>query len=91
MANQTRLFDVTRLRYDSALHGLAMSFGGVKLTGAREICMKFTISGPVFAATGGMSSSTACNCSSTSAAGMTFTRETRTEFCTVSSVITASP
>jgi len=51
MAN-TRMLALSRLRYDSALHGLAMSFGEVKLTGAREICMKLTISGPVFAATG---------------------------------------
>jgi hypothetical protein len=47
MAN-TRMLALTRLRYDSALHGYAMSFGGVKLTIAREICQKLTISGPVF-------------------------------------------
>jgi hypothetical protein len=48
MAN-TRMLALTRLRYDSALHGLAMSFGGVKLTIDRVICDRFTISGPVFA------------------------------------------
>jgi hypothetical protein len=48
MAN-TRMLALTRLRYDSALHGYAMSFGGMKLTIEREICHKLTISGPVFA------------------------------------------
>ena len=51
MAN-TRMLALTRLRYDSALHGHAMSFGGVKLTIAREICQKLTISGLVFFADG---------------------------------------
>ena len=48
-------------------------------------------SAPVLAAAGGMSSSTAAICSSTNAAGITSTRETRTVFCTVSNVMTASP
>ena len=51
MAN-TRTLALTRLRYDSALHGLAMSFGGLKLTGAREVCIKLAIAGPVFATDG---------------------------------------
>ena len=51
MAN-TRMLALSRLRYDSALHGLAMSFGGVKLTGARDFCIKLTIAGPVFAING---------------------------------------
>ncbi len=51
MAN-TRMLALTRLRYDFALHGLAMSFGGVKLTGAREVCIKLTIAGPVFVSDG---------------------------------------
>ena len=51
MAN-TRMLALTRLRYDSALHGYAMSFGEVKLTIARVICIKFAISGPVFATNG---------------------------------------
>ena len=48
----TRMLALSRLRYDSALHGLAMSFGGVKLTIARDFCMKLTIAGPVFATDG---------------------------------------
>ena len=51
MAN-TRMLALSRLRYDSALHGLAMSFGRVKLTGAREVCFKLAIAGPVFATYG---------------------------------------
>jgi hypothetical protein len=51
MAN-TRMLALTRLRYDSALHGHAMSFGGMKLTIERVICTKLTISGPVFATNG---------------------------------------
>lgn len=51
MAN-TRMLALSRLRYDSALHGLAMSFGEVKVTIARVICDRFTISGPVFAIDG---------------------------------------
>ena len=31
MANQTRLFDMTRLRYDSALHGYILPGSMVKL------------------------------------------------------------
>jgi hypothetical protein len=54
MAN-TRMLALTRLRYDSALYGHAMSFGGVKLADLREICMKLTISGPVFVAAQGIS------------------------------------
>jgi 4-amino-4-deoxy-L-arabinose transferase-like glycosyltransferase len=45
----------------------------------------------VLAAAGGMSSSTAASCSSTSGGGITSTRETRTVFCTVIRVMTASP
>ncbi len=48
----TRMLALTRLRYDSALHGHAMPFGGVKLTGPREICIKLTISGVDFVAQG---------------------------------------
>ena len=55
----------------------------------------FTISAepsaPVLAAAGGISSSTASICSSTSETGITSTRDTRTLFCTVSRVTTASP
>lgn len=51
MAN-TRMLALSRLRYNSALHGLAMSFGGVKLTGARDFCIKLAIAGPVFATDG---------------------------------------
>ena len=48
----TRMLALTRLRYDSALYGRAMSFGGVKLTGVRQLCIKLTISGPDFVARG---------------------------------------
>lgn len=48
----TRMLALTRMRYDSALHGLAMSFGGVKLTVERDICIRLTIAGPVFATNG---------------------------------------
>ena len=51
MAN-TRMLALSRLRYDSTLHSLAMSFGGVKLTIARDICIKLTIAGPDFATNG---------------------------------------
>ena len=51
MAN-TRMLALSRLRYDSALHSFAMSFGGVKLTIARDFCMKLTIAGPVCATDG---------------------------------------
>ncbi|MGH2494197.1 MAG: hypothetical protein ACRDIV_05775 [Ktedonobacteraceae bacterium] len=50
----TRMLALTRLRYDSALHGLAMFFGGVKLpmTIAGVICDRLIASGPVFATVG---------------------------------------
>ena len=48
----TRMLALTRLRYDSALHGLAMSFGGVKLIIKGVICDRLTESGPVFATDG---------------------------------------
>ena len=51
MAN-TRMLALTRLRYDSALYGHAAPFGGMVLTIEREICVKLTISGPVFALQG---------------------------------------
>jgi hypothetical protein len=51
MANSTRVLALTRLRYDSALCGHAMPFGGVTLTtGFGGVCGKF--SGPVFAING---------------------------------------
>ncbi len=52
MANQTRLLAMTRLRYDSALYGHAMPFGGMVLTIECKICGKYIISGPVFASQG---------------------------------------
>ncbi len=51
MAN-TRMLALTRLRYDSALYGYAMPFGGMVLTIERKICGKYIISDPVFASQG---------------------------------------
>lgn len=48
----TRMLASTRLRYDSALHSLAMSFGGVKLSIKGVICDTLTIAGPDFVAQG---------------------------------------
>lgn len=48
----TRMLALTRLRYDSALRSLAMSFGGVKLSIKGVICDRLTIGDPVFVAQG---------------------------------------
>ena len=51
MAN-TRMLALTRLRYDSALYGHAMPFGGMGLTDVHQLCIKLIISGPDFVAQG---------------------------------------
>ena len=48
----TRMLALTRLRYDSAFHSLAMSFGGVKPTIDCGACIRLTIADPVFVAQG---------------------------------------
>ncbi|HLX56321.1 MAG TPA: hypothetical protein VKR83_04785 [Ktedonobacteraceae bacterium] len=51
MANATRMLALTRLRYESALYGHAVPFGGVTPTiGFGGVPGKF--SGPVFATNG---------------------------------------
>lgn len=54
MAN-TRMLALTRLRYDSALHGHAASFSGRELIGPRSLCVKLTITGPDFFVAQGIS------------------------------------
>jgi len=48
----TRMLASTRLRYDSALYGHAVPFGGMKLTIDHDVCIRLTIAGPDFVAQG---------------------------------------
>ena len=52
MASTRMLAIMPRLRYDSALSGHAMPFGGMEVTGVRQLCIKLTISGPDFVVCG---------------------------------------
>jgi hypothetical protein len=54
MAN-TRMLALTRMRYDSALYGHAAPFEGRGLIDPRLLCVKITISGPVFFVAQGIS------------------------------------
>ena len=47
MANQTRLFGMTRLRYDSALHGYILPGSMVKLCIECAFLNKINIAGPI--------------------------------------------
>ena len=51
----TRMLALTRMRYDSALYGHAAPFSGREWIDPRSLCVKLTISGPVFVAQDGIS------------------------------------